>query len=151
MKKQPHKPSSMHPVAQEYSSEFSRNLFADEPPSFIRSVIAFIWRVTYVLQAVLFLLFFFLLLTWNRPAMVEARHQLLLSTVERMEWRPYFTTEKHCRAPREGEVLHMELAKPNMPGNGFYCTYYIDMGGFPKVRRISEVTYSRGWKDGRAG
>lgn len=62
--------------------------------------------------------------------------------VERSGYAPVaWTSDFHCRTPRKGERLVMQLANPRDPGKGFRCTYWLP----PTVDLPSraEVTWSR--------
>lgn len=138
----------LHPVAREYRSEHRRN----EKERRLHAIRGFLASLLGPIRALVVLAVIFyiwvLVSKWDQEAFVVAVDDWLRQAAEQADFRPYFTTAKHCRVPFAGEVLVMQLAKPDEPGKGFRCSYVTDLG-YSSAPRYSPPYYSRGLKSGR--
>lgn len=138
----------LHPVARAYSSQHRYN----ERVRRLRAIQAFLDRLQTPLRALLVLAVVFycwvMVIQWDQEAFVAAIDDSLRIAVEQSEFRPYFTSEKHCRAPRQGEVLIMQPANSTEPGQGYRCSYVTNTG-YGSAPRYAPPFYSRGLKSGK--
>jgi hypothetical protein len=117
-----------------YSSEFDRNKAENRA-----------WRVKLILASLAAGLAMIAVQRFDRMDFDRAVDASLKYLAENTDYRSYVLTEEHCRAPRAGERLVMELAKPREPGKGYRCTYWQNVG-YGLAPQMAELTYSRGLK-----
>ena len=117
-----------------YSSEFDRNEAENRA-----------WRVKLILASLAAGVALLAVQNFDRRDFDAAVDASLKYLAENTSYRSYVLTEEHCRAPREGERLVMELAKPREPGKGFRCTYWEHVG-YGLAPQMAELKYSRGVK-----
>lgn len=117
-----------------YSSEFARNKAEDRA-----------WTTRLIVASIIVGLAMIAVQHFDRADYDAAVDASLKYLAENTQYRSYVLTEEHCRAPRAGERLVMELAKPKEPGNGYRCTYWENVG-YGRAPQMAELKYSRGLK-----